>query len=105
MRTVEELEAGLRGDDVTGRLGAPDLDRIRRAGRRHRLARRATGAAAGLTAAAAVAGVALWGASLAYTRSSDAPRQGRPAPMPDQELPAICLPPHPRDRATRPPVP
>ena len=62
VRTVEELETGLRGDGAP--LGSPDLPRIRREGRRHRTVRRAGGAAAGLAAAAAVTGIALGGQAL-----------------------------------------
>ena len=62
-RSVAELEAGLR-DVEAERLGTPDLDQIRREGRRRRTARRVGGTVAALAAAAAVTGVVLGGQSL-----------------------------------------
>ena len=88
-RTVDELEAGLRGDGVTAHLGAPDLDRIRREGRRHRLTRRAGGTAAGLAAAAAVAGIVLGGQSLLDQESPDSDRVAV-APRTDEALLEQC---------------
>ena len=88
-RTVDELEAGLRGDGALDHLGGPDLDRIRREGRRHRLTRRAGGTAAGLTAAAAVAGIALGGQSL-LDREPVEPDRAASAPRTDDELLEQC---------------
>ena len=89
MRSVDELETGLRGGGGADRLGGPDLDRIRREGRRHRMTRRAGGTAAGLAAAAAVAGIVLGGQSLLDPEPSDSDRVAV-APRSDEELAERC---------------
>lgn len=56
MRTIEELEHSLHAGDTAGpALGAPDLELIRRLGRRRRRGRRLVAAAGGVLAAAIVA--------------------------------------------------
>lgn len=88
-RTVDQLEAGLRGDRVAARLGAPDLDRIRGEGRRHRRTRRAGGTAAGLAAAVVLGGIVLAGQSLLDRGPAD-PDRAAVAPRSDEELLEQC---------------
>ena len=88
-RTVDELETALRGDGVVDRLGGPDLDRIRREGRRHRSTRRAAGTAAGLAAAAGVTCIVLTGQSLLDREPTESDSVAV-APRTDQELLEQC---------------
>lgn len=81
MRSTDDLERELRGAD-RHLAGGPDLDLIRRHGRRRRQARTALVAGGGLLATAVLAGV---GVSLAGLGGDDDGREGAPASVTLQE--------------------